>query len=339
MRKASVLVLAALILAGCAPEPPQQHRVLRDGLMGTVMMITAYGEGAHEAILAAYERIEEIHRAAEMSDPEIYVFHIADGEGMILPHETAEIIRTLLDLSLYVYEGTGTAFDPAIGPIIRLWGIGTEYEAVPSQAEINAALNFSMLSRIYWFDEDALFFGRTGMSLDFGGIAKGYACDEAVRILREHGVEHALLDLGGDIYALGTRPDGNPWRIGLRSPLGDGEVIGILELSDIAVVTSGSYLRYFEQDGQRYHHIFDPLTGRPADSGLLSVTVIYENSALADAFSTAFFVRGLAFSSGIMLQDFSEMSAIFITEELEVHLIGENAQGFRLTDDRFRIAS
>ena len=333
MKKISMafLLLAALILAACTnPQTLPRQRVLRDGLMDTIMLITAYGEGAQEAVGAAFERIETIHRVADVNDPYgltalMSVRGFADAEYL-----------ELLEISRHAYDITGGAFNPALGPLINLWDIGTENERVPADDEINAALALSSFDDVAW--DSFVRLRYADMQLNFGGVAKGYAADEAAQILRGHGIEHALLDLGGDIYALGTRPDGNPWRIGIRSPLGDGAVIGIVELSDTSAMTSGSYIRYFEQDGRRYHHIFDPQTGRPADSGLLSVTVIYENAALADAVSTAFFVLGIERSAAI-LQDIPEMSVIFITDELEIYLIGGQAQAFSLTDDRFRIIS
>jgi len=308
MKKISFMLLAVMLLVSCAKsEPePQPYRMFRDDLMGTFMSITAHGEGAQEAVHAAFEQIELLHNV---------VSRIYDGET--IEDWTSYMYNRLLEQSQFVYEETNGAFNHQLRPLIELWGIGTEHERVPSQAEIDEALAQS--------------------GYDFGAIAKGYAAETAVFYMRNYRIEGALIELGGDIVAWGTRPDGAPWRIGLRSPLGDGAVIGTIELSGSwAMMTSGSYERYFEQDGIRYHHIFDPATGYPADSGLLSVTVMFPDHTQADAYSTAFFVMGIEDSSEI-IRKWKLMSAIFITEDLDVHLVGEFAQAFNLTDDRFRI--
>jgi thiamine biosynthesis lipoprotein len=272
--------------------------------MGTFMSITAYGENAEEAAEAAFGYIEEIHNAVLR----VYAEETTAGD---------EDFDALLRLSEFAHEQTGGAFNHRMRPLIELWGIGAEHERVPSQQEIDAAL--------------------AQYGYDFGAIAKGYAAGIAAQaMLHEYGIESALIELGGDIVALGGKPDGSPWRIGLRSPLGDGAVIGTLEVTGMSIMTSGSYERYFEQNGIRYHHIFDPATGCPADSGLLSVTVISSDPVSADAFSTALFVMGL--ERGVEFVRLADgMSAIFITDEREIHLVGEAAQGFKITDNRFRI--
>jgi thiamine biosynthesis lipoprotein len=155
---------------------------------------------------------------------------------------------------------------------------------------------------------------RTDMAIDLGGIAKGYAAGEALKVLKKEGQTSALIDAGGDIYALGLN-NGRPWKIGIRQPSGKG-ILGALELSDASVSTSGDYERFFEKNGVRYHHIFDPRTGYPA-SGVRSVTVVSKDATLADGYSTALFVLGpergmkLAESNGIF-------EAIMITDDRQV---------------------
>ena len=299
-RISALLTVIAVMLTGCSPKPQEPHLKLRDDLMGTFMSITAYGENAQEAVASAFERIEEI-------------------ESAVL-HESTYDTEVLMHLSYNALKITDGAFNHMLGSLIELWGIGTDDERVPAQEEIEAAL-------------------ADNSKINLGAIAKGFAAGEAAQVLVTHGIESALIELGGDIHVLGTKPDGSPWRIGLRSPLGDGAVIGSIELpGNMSMMTSGSYERYFEQDEIRYHHILDPVAGYPADSGLLSVTVLYDNPALADAYSTALFVMGL--ERGIEFAGADKgMSAIFITEELNVYLAGGLAQAFNLADNRFGIAS
>jgi thiamine biosynthesis lipoprotein len=168
-----------------------------------------------------------------------------------------------------------------------------------------------------------------------GGIAKGYACDRAVEILTSHRVKHALLDFGGNIYALGTKPDGEKWRVGIRNPvLGEDGYICVVEVADKTVVTSGGYERYFEHDGKTYSHILDPATGYPAENGLLSVSIVAGNSTDADALSTACYVLGL--EAGLALLDsLPDCDGVFVTDEREVYVTGGLTGGVAISDARF----
>lgn len=161
---------------------------------------------------------------------------------------------------------------------------------------------------------------KVGQSIDLGGIAKGYAGDEAIKIYKKHGIESAYINLGGNVVVLGKKPNGKPWKIGIQNPRDiKGKYIGIVEVSDKAVITSGDYERYFEENGKRYHHIFDPNTGYPANSGLISATIITGLSIEGDALSTAVFVLGL--EKGIELVESLEgVEGIFITEDKNIYV-------------------
>ena len=176
-----------------------------------------------------------------------------------------------------------------------------------------------------------------GMALDLGGIAKGYACDRAVAVLREGGIEHAVLDFGGNVYVMGTKPGGSNWRVGIRVPLmGESGVVCVVEAAEISVVTSGGYERFFEWDGAVYNHLLDPETGMPARGGLLSATVIARSSAEAAGLSTACFVRGLA--EGLRLLSESGCEGIFIDEDLRIHVTDGLRGAVEIMDGRFSLA-
>ncbi len=170
-----------------------------------------------------------------------------------------------------------------------------------------------------------------------GGIAKGYAAEEAARVLREEGVENAILDFGGDIVTIGGRPDGTPWRIGIQHPSGQrGRFIGILESRDESVVSSGAYERYFTEDGVRYHHIFDPATGYPAETDLTSVTVVGVGAMQTDALSTAIFVMGL--DAGLaLLESLPEYDGILATEDMRVVVTSGIADRFEVPGDEYEL--
>jgi thiamine biosynthesis lipoprotein len=132
-----------------------------------------------------------------------------------------------------------------------------------------------------------------GASIDLGGIAKGYTSSRVIQIMKDCGIEHAIINLGGNVQVLGTKTDGSDWRVAIQNPDSESSYLGILSTADKAVITSGGYERYFEQDGQVYHHIIDPQTGYPSDSDLTSVTIVYSDGTTADALSTALFAMGL----------------------------------------------
>lgn len=178
-------------------------------------------------------------------------------------------------------------FDITVGPIVKLWNIGTDKARIPSPEEIKAKLPLVNYKDIILDEKNrTIMLKNKGMSIDLGGIAKGYAADKVAQVLKKEGVKHAIINLGGDVIAIGTKPAGGNWRIGIQTPFKPrGEYLGIIEVSNKAVVTSGVYERYFEKDGKLYHHILNPFTGYPADSHLYSVTIIAETSIAGDALS------------------------------------------------------
>ena len=197
----------------------------------------------------------------------------------------------LLEASAAYSEQTGGAFDITTYPLTKLWGFGTAGR-IPDDAEIAEALTQVGYQKLRLDPERRTAVLTDGAQIDLGAIAKGYAAETVCGIFTDYGIESALINLGGNIFVIGSKLDGSPWRIGVADPEDTRETVGVLSARDTAVVTSGSYQRYFEQGGTRYHHILDPVTGRPADNGLVSVTVICDDAVWADALSTALFVMG-----------------------------------------------
>ena len=294
-KRFAALGLALLLLAGCAPAPAQASPTAGTTFfaMDTVMTLRLY-EGGDEALLdAAEDRVRELEALWSVTDEnsEIYALN-RDGAAAGLSPETAD----LLDTALGMCERTGGALDISIYPVLRAWGFTTGEYAVPDDETLSALLPMVDYTQV---QQDGTYACLSeGMEIDLGSVAKGCTGWWLAHLLRENGVTSALLDLGGNIQAVGAKPDGSPWRIGIRDPEGDGN-IGVVEVIDQAVVTSGGYERWFEEDGVRYWHILDPKTGRPARSGLSSVTVVGDTGAawgdtgaVCDALSTALFVMG-----------------------------------------------
>jgi thiamine biosynthesis lipoprotein len=228
--------------------------------------------------------MEDIDRRFNALNPLSPVYQFNKNSIPIADRDIVDLVRTALDVA----ERTDGAFDITVYPLVELWGFYAKAPAVPEAAQIAECLK-----RVGWrnlaIEDGKLVKRQNGTEIDLGGIAEGYAVTEAVRVLKEAGIRSALVDAGGDIYAFG-HVRGRPWRVGVRNPRGDG-IIGAVDISDGSVSTSGDYERFFEKDGIRYPHIFDPKTGYPP-RGVISATVVSSNAALADAWALAVFVMG-----------------------------------------------
>ena len=292
-RAFAALALAALILLGLAAAAG--HRSAQNQVhsrdifaMDTIMSLTACGPHGGAAVDAAAAEILRLDALLSTGTASSEVSQINANGGGPVSEDTAALVRTALD----VCASTDGAFDFTIYPLMRLWGFTTGEYHVPTAAELERVLPFVDASLVR-FDGSTLTLSG-GQQIDFGGVAKGYTSARIMEIFREYGVTSGMVSLGGNIQVLGKKPDGSPWRIGVQDPsASQGTPLAVVEVEDRAVVTSGGYERYFEQDGRTYIHILDPRTGYPAEPGLLSVTVISEDGTLADALSTALYVMGL----------------------------------------------
>ena len=281
--------LCAALLAGCAGSPEESTQQFY--AMNTVMSVTAYGPQGEAAARQAVEEVYRLERLLSVTETgsELYALNHALGQWIPLSEDTLELLSFALEMG----EETGGALDVTLDPVVRAWGFTTGEYRVPGEEELAELLERAGLERVGLDREGSRARLPQGMELDLGAVGKGYAADRLKELLEEQGVESAILWLGGNVQALGAKPDGSPWRIGVQDPAGEeGESLGVLEVTDRAVVTSGGYQRYFEEDGQIYWHILDPETGLPARSGLSSVTVVGKSGALCDALSTALFVMG-----------------------------------------------
>lgn len=232
----------------------------------------------------AFERIEAIDKKFNALNPSSPL-HDFNEKGVVISDND---IVALADRAFALSRETGGAFDPAIYPLVKLWGFTGDNPSLPEKTEIIKALLLAGREKIL-IKNGSLNKLQKGAGVDLGGIAAGYAADEALKVLKDSGIKSALIDTGGELYALGKN-NGNKWRIGIKNPRGDG-IVGIIEAENEAISTSGDYEKYFLDNGKRYHHILDPVSGYPA-AGLQSVTIICPNTTEADVWSTAFFVMG-----------------------------------------------
>ena len=291
--------------------------------MDTVMTLQAEGDGAEEAIEEAVSEILRLDALLSTGNPDSEV-SILNRQGSITPTEE---IKELFTSSRTLWEQTGGAFDITIYPVMQLWGFTTQEYHVPAPEELEQVRPLVDMEQVT-LDEQAnlLSFEKEGMAIDFGAIAKGYTSSRIHALFEERGLERGLVNLGGNVHAYRTKAGDQPWRIAIRDPWKTDQYLGVLEIRDEAVITSGGYERYFEEDGVTYHHIIDPSTLRPADSGLASVTIVCKDGTLADGLSTSLFVLGTEKAQEYWQEHSREFEAILVTEDGTV-LLTEGLEG------------
>ena len=320
----SAMLSALLFLTGCSaessPEPVQGTFFAMD----TMMDFTIYGESGlidqSESLIASLESLVSVTDTGS----ELYAIN-QTGSGTLTGKASS-----LMEQALEICRRTDGALDLSIYPIVRAWGFTTGSYQVPDEAEIQALLPLVDYRKIQYDAATGTVTLPEGMEIDLGSVAKGYAGQLAAQMLREHGVQSALLNLGGNVQTVGTKPDGSPWQIGIKDPQGE-DAMMVLSVEDQAVVTSGGYERYFEQDGQTYWHIMDPSTGHPADSGLISVTIVGDEGVVCDGLSTALFVMGLEKAADLWAQS-GDFEAVFVTASGEVYITEGLQDRFALTE-------
>lgn len=222
----------------------------------------------------------------------------------------------LVERALELNEETDGAFDIAIYPVMEAWGFPTQNYQVPSEELLQERLALVDASQISYSEENRkISFGKDGMEIDLGGIAKGYTSARIMDIFKSCGITSGLVNLGGNVQVLGAKTDGSKWRVAVQSPNDESDYLGVLSVSDKAVITSGGYERYFEQDGKTYHHIIDPKTGYPAENGLTSVTIVSADGTLADGLSTSLFIMGKEKAAEFWRAHSDEFDAILLSED------------------------
>ena len=320
----SAMLSALLFLTGCSaessPEPVQGTFFAMD----TMMDFTIYGESGlidqSESLIASLESLVSVTDTGS----ELYAIN-QTGSGTLTGKASS-----LMEQALEICRRTDGALDLSIYPIVRAWGFTTGSYQVPDEAEIQALLPLVDYRKIQYDAADGDVTLPEGMEIDLGSVAKGYAGQLVAQMLRDNGVQSALLNLGGNVQTVGAKPDGSPWQIGIKDPQGE-DAMMVLSVEDQAVVTSGGYERYFEQDGQTYWHIMDPSTGHPADSGLISVTIVGDEGVVCDGLSTALFVMGLEKAADLWAQS-GDFEAVFVTASGEVYITEGLRDRFALTE-------
>ena len=328
-------------------------------VLGTICTVNLYDQGNAALYSRIFARLGELEDIFSANREDTDLGRINQNAGLEPVKVRPELIEVLSIALEYAQESNGY-FDPTVGPLVKLWGIGTENARVPAEAEIRDILELIDYREVEINREaGTVFLGKPGMALDLGGIAKGYAADEIKRSLEREGVERAIIDLGGNIFAMGEKKAGRNlfsaiketiagsrsktdeedtfWRIGIQDPReGRGNYIGIVKVKNKTVVTSGIYERYFEEGEKHYHHIFSTMDGFPVDNGIVSVTIVSESSIDADALSTAVFTlgreRGCDFINSV-----HGAGGIFVFDDMTVRLTEGLEKDFTLTAMEYRL--
>lgn len=284
----SIFLIPLLIFSGCTQSGTTESEPHSKDFfaMDTYMTVTAYGENGSDAVEEAEKRVYELDSLLNAENKESEIYLLNERGTATLSDDTASVLQSALDYC----KLTDGAFNPAMHPIMRLWGFTSGKYNVPTEESIKATLKLTKANEVS-LKENKAKFNLNGLEVDLGGIAKGYTSSQIMRIFKDSGVTSGMVNLGGNVQTFGLKPDGSEWNVAIEHPDSE-DYLGILKTHDKAVITSGGYERNFEKNGRTYHHIIDPTTGYPAESGLVSVTVVAENGTLADALSTSLFVMG-----------------------------------------------
>lgn len=323
IKKLNAVFLAAVALSLCSCNEKHisgtksnNEAVTRDVFaMDTYMNLKAYGSNAEKALNEAENRITELEKTLSVTseDSDVCKINHSDAQPVSVSSDTVTLINKALDIG----TETNGALDITLYPLLKEWGFTTGEYKIPDTQTLDKFLNNVDYSRINVKGEEITL--PPDVEIDLGALAKGYTGDEVIEIMKSNGVKSAIVSLGGNVQALGSKPDGSDWKVAVRDPFAPETDMCVVEISGKAVITSGNYERFFTgDDGKDYWHILDPNDGYPADNGLVSVTVIGENGLECDALSTALFVLGYDKTIDYLKQH-SENDVILVTDDKKVY--------------------
>lgn len=319
-----------------APSVSMEPIERSEFIYGTLVSVKLFDHGTDELLDLVFARLNQLDGllSTSVEGSDIYKINQSAGyEAVFVSDETLDIVTKAIGYS----KLSDGAFDLSVQPLVALWGIGSEGARIPSSIEIKNALGLIDYSKIQVNTENkTVFLPEKGMGIDLGAIAKGYAADAVIALLKENQVERAIVNLGGNVIVLGSKAADVPWNIGIQNPEDNrGEYIGIAKVSDQTVVTSGIYERYFEQDGKRYHHLLDTATGYPIENEIAGVSIIASQSVDADALSTVAFALGI--EKGIpLIESLDGVEVIYITKEHTLYASSGVEAFFTLTDTDYQ---
>ncbi|MCK8817344.1 FAD:protein FMN transferase [Natroniella sulfidigena] len=322
-KKLVVALILMFTLIGCtALEDEIDSASDTAYMMGTAIQGKVYAPQAEELLAEGFAMIDQMEQklSEKIADSEVDQINQAAGqEAVEVSQTTFEIIEAAKEYA----ELSGGKFDPTIGPVVELWGINTDQQRVPEPEELEEKLQIVDYNKIELdHEQQTVFLEEEGMSLDVGGIAKGYAADQVIQLFAERGAKGGFISMGGGVTTLGTKPDDSLWRVGIKDPRPDdgNDIVAAVELTDLTVDTSGDYERYFIEDGVRYHHILDPKAdGYPAESDVMGATVVTEDPTEADVLATIIYLLGA--EAGLeLIEGMEDVETLIVTEDRKIYV-------------------
>lgn len=311
------LSLVMLLFAGC-----NQGKTVTQSefLLDTFVSITFYGESDNVLLDKPFEKIKELNDTLTAIDGQSDLTRIKDNAG-IQPVVVSEATYRIIEKGINYSKISGGYFDATAGPLIDLWGIhAPEIKEPPTPESIAAAKEKIDYTKIVLDPaQKTVYLTEPGMSINIGSVSKGYIADVVMATIKDEGIKHAIVNLGGNVLVMGGKADGTPFGVGVEDPNDPGQgYIGVISKKDASVVTSGDYQRYFtDAAGKRYHHILDPFTGYPSESGLTQITAVTNASIDGDGLTTTLFLLGL--DKGLALvEQMPGVEAIFVTKDNQV---------------------
>ena len=336
----TALILSALIiLAGCGSNPAateessaQEPESVELFAMDTYMTLTAYGDNAGKALAESEKEIKRIDAMLSTGSSDSEISKLNKEKSLEVSEETFDLIKRAKEIG----EDTGKVFDISVYPVMQAWGFTDKNYRVPGKDELADLLKTVDVSKVKLDEDKHTVAFDDDMAIDLGGIAKGYTSGRIIEIMKENGIEHALINLGGNVQTLGKKPDGSDWRVAIIDPENMENYIGGVAVSDKAVITSGGYQRFFEKNGERYFHIIDLSDGFPARNGLTSVTIVSEDGTLADALSMTLFIMGPEKAEEYWRKNADRFDAVLVEDDGTV-LVTEGLEDVYFSDGEHEV--
>ena len=302
-------VVASMLLTGCGTASNTKHT-------GSASETQTTNSTTASSTQPVSQEIQRLDNLLSIGKEDSEISKLNKSGSAALSDDTAVMVAKALDL----YKSTGGAFDITVLPLMELWGFTTQEYYVPTEDEIQSTLQRVGADKLTWDESTKTLTLGNKQEIDLGGIAKGFTSSRIMEIFKKDGVTCGMVSLGGNVHLLGTKQDGSAWRVGIQDPNNTDDMLGVLEANDCAVITSGAYERNFEKDGVTYHHIIDPATGKPSNSGLTSVTIVSKDGTLADGLSTSLFVMGKDKAIAYWKQHADEFDTILVDKDRNVYI-------------------
>lgn len=337
LKSCLLLSFCIFIIVGCTKTVEIEPISKSELLMGTVVTVTMYDNSDETILDKVFNKVKELESTLSINENGTLVDKINENAGVSpvkVDTETFAVIEKGLEFS----NKSEGLFDITVGPLVKLWSIGLPEAKLPTDEEISLVLPLINRNKLILDKENlTVYLEDKNMKIDLGGIAKGFTADIISNLLSENNVNSAIINLGGNIFAKGIKVNGSKWKIGIQDPNSNrGAIVGNISVENKSIVTSGTYERFFEQDGIKYHHILSPSTGYPYENNIAGITIVSDYSVDGDGLSTSVFAMGV--EEGLkFINNYEGVDAIFVTNDNKIYLSDNLKDSFNLTNEDFTI--